>query len=98
MPPSLGNPSDYRILVSRGNRRPNASLYTFCVRQSVPTFPLPLRRGDTEPVVDLGILLHELYDRAGYDLRLDYTVEPDPPLDGSDADWADELLRHKGLR
>lgn len=98
--PVIGNgrTSDYRILVSRGRLTPDASLYVFGVRQPIPPFPLPLRPRDQEPVVELGRLLHELYDRAGYDLRLDYSEEPEPPLRPQDAAWADELLRQKGLR
>ena len=38
------------------------------------------------------------YDRAGFDLRLDYTRPPDPELAPEDAAWADELLRRAGLR
>lgn len=90
--------SDYRILVSRGDRRPNASLYPFGVRQPIPIFPLPLKADDPEPLVDIGQLLHDLYDRAGYDLRLDYTRDPDPPLSAADAAWADRLLHQHGLR
>jgi hypothetical protein len=93
-----GRASDYRILVSRGNRRPNASLYVFGVRQPIPTFPLPLKRGDDEPTLDIGDLLYDLYDRAGYDLRIDYSNEPYSPLRDSDAAWADELLRERWLR
>lgn len=90
--------SDYRILVSRGDQRPNATLYIFGVRQPIPTFPLPLKADDQEPVVDMGRLLHDLYDQASYDLRLDYTRDPDPPLSSADAAWAKQLLRQKGLR
>jgi hypothetical protein len=39
-----------------------------------------------------------LYDRAGYDLRLNYASEPEPPLEGEDATWADKLLRDTKLR
>jgi hypothetical protein len=53
---------------------------------------------DQEPTVEIGRLLHELYDRMGYSLRLDYTKEPEPPLKPEDTAWADELLRQKGLR
>jgi hypothetical protein len=88
--------SDYRILVSRGDRRPNATLYAFGVRQPIPAFPLPLKAGEQEPQVDLGQLLHHLYDQASYDLRLDYTGDPDPPLSSADAAWANHLLQ--GLR
>jgi hypothetical protein len=80
--PIIGNDSagDYRILVSRGDRRPTATLYAFSIRQADPTFPLPLQPEDQEPSVDVGRLLHDLYDRASYDLRVDYASAPDPPL------------------
>jgi hypothetical protein len=85
--------SDYRILVSRGAQRPHAQLYAFGLRQAIPVFPLPLLPGDAEPPVDLGAILHALYDRARFDLRLDYTRPPVPPLSQEDAPWAGEILR-----
>ena len=90
--------SDYHILVSRGDCRPYATLYPFGVRQPIPTFPLPLKAADPEPLIDIGQLLHELYDRAGYDLRMDYMIDPEPPLPAADAVWASRLLRQHGLR
>lgn len=92
-----GSVSDYRILIRRGGT-PRATLYTFGVRHAIPAFRLPLKRGDAEPVLDIGKLLHELYDRAGYDLALDYTSQPTPPLSPVDSEWADALLGEKGLR
>jgi hypothetical protein len=98
--PIIGNDSasDYRILVSRGDRRPTATLYAFSMRQPIPTFPLPLQPEDQEPLVDIGRLLHDLYGRASYDLRVDYTSDPDPPLRATTAAWVDQLLRQTGLR
>jgi hypothetical protein len=93
-----GRASAYRILVSRGDRRPNATLYRFGIRRPIPTFPLPLKPGDQEPLVDMGQILHDLYDQASYDLRLDYTGAPDPPLPSADAAWAEQLLCQQGLR
>jgi hypothetical protein len=93
-----GRASAYRTLVSRGDCRPNATLYAFGVRQPIPPFPLPLKPTDQEPAVDLGQILHELYDQAGYDLGLDYVGDPVPSLPTAEAVWADELLRQKGLR
>jgi hypothetical protein len=43
-------------------------------------------------------MLHALYDRAGYDLRIDYRADPQPSLKSDDAAWADGLLRSAGLR
>jgi hypothetical protein len=93
-----GSASDYRLLIRRGPQRPRADLLPFSVRQPVPRFRLPLASGDDEPEIDLNSLLHALYDRAGYDLRIDYRHEAEPPLTGDDGEWADALLRGAGLR
>lgn len=92
--PVIGKPvhSDYRVLVSRGSQRPRARLYAFNLRQPIPVFHIPLLPGDTEPEIDLGQVLHALYQRARFDLRLDYTVPPVPPLSEEDAQWAAELF------
>jgi hypothetical protein len=90
--------SQYRILISRGDCRPHADLYAFNLQDVIPLFPLPLRSEDIEPVIDLQALLNEIYEIGGYDLVMDYTREPVPPLSESDAIWADALLREKGLR
>ena len=92
--PVVGPPvvSDYRVLVSRGSRRPHAQLYTWSLRQPIPTFVLPLLKGDLEPTIDLGSVLHALYDRARFDLRLDYTPPPVPPLGEDDTAWARSLV------
>ncbi|WP_373537352.1 DUF4058 family protein [Microcoleus sp.] len=98
--PVFGNDieASYRILVSRRDCRPMADLYLFNLPDMIPQFPLPLRAGDVEPIVDLQALLNGVYDRAAYDFRIDYTAEPVPPLSEADAAWADSLLRDKGLR
>ena len=64
----------------------------------IPSFPLPLRSSDNEPLLDLQTLLSELYDRASYDLVIDYNREPVPPISEADTVWADVLLRQQGLR
>jgi hypothetical protein len=89
--------SDYRILVSRGAQRPRALLIAFALRQPIPPFTLPLLPGDDEPEVALNRILHVLYRRARFDLRLDYTQPPVPPLAGADAAWAQEIITARGL-
>lgn len=83
---------DYRILVSRGARRPRAQLYAWNVPQPIPAFPLPLLPDDGEPVVDLGAILAALYNRARCDLSLDYTEPPVPPLTSDAEAWVREVI------
>lgn len=85
-------PSQYRVLVSPGWRRPRAQLYGFNLRQPIPEFPMPLLPKEEQPLVPLNSILHNLYARARFDLRLDYSVPPVPPLSSGDAQWALELL------
>jgi hypothetical protein len=84
--------SDYRILVSRANRRPLSDLYPFSIRDRIPAFLFPLQTGDNEPVLDLQILFNQIYDQAGYDLRIDYKQAIIPGLSTQDQVWADDLL------
>lgn len=90
--------TDYRILVSRGDRRPQADLYGFKLRDRIPSFPLPLKSGDPEPVVDLQVLLNNIYDTGSYDLVIDYAQDPVPPLSKGDRPWLDSWLRERNLR
>jgi hypothetical protein len=88
----------YRILISREDTRPHASLVLFSLRDSIPRFALPLLPGDAEPELDLGRLLADLYEQAGYDLVIDYRQDPVPALGDDDRTWADSLLRATGTR
>lgn len=98
--PLVGAPvrSDYRVLVSRGDRRPQRELRAFSVRDRLPAFALPLRPGDVEPEIDLRGALDDVYDTGSYDLRIDYRGEPSPPLSAEDAAWADSVLQAAGRR
>ena len=74
--------TDYRILVSPGWERPNARLYAFGIRQAMPLASVPLRRTEAEAQLVLGELLAQVYDRARYDLRVDYRAAPPEPALG----------------
>jgi hypothetical protein len=90
---SNGSAGDYRIVISRSFWRPHAEVLAFGLRDPIPDFPVPLRRRDPEPAVPLNQLLHDLYDRAGYDLAVDYRRPLDPPLPSADLAWLDARLR-----
>ncbi len=88
----------YRILVSASIQRPQASLYAFNLPEPIPAFPLPLQVGDMEPIVNIQGVLHDIYDQSGYDLVIDYAVDPLPALASEDAEWLATRLQHVGLR
>jgi hypothetical protein len=93
--PFQAGQSDYLILISPDPTSPRAMAYTLRVRDPLPTIPIPLQPGDSEPTLPLNQLLHDLYDRARYDLAIDYSQPPVPPLPDDDAAWARQLLSVK---
>lgn len=86
-------PSDYRILISRADQRTRTRYWPVTVRQPLPSIPIPLRGKAEQVPLDLGAVFHTAYDRAAYDMSVDYRKEPQPPLSGDDAKWARDLLR-----
>lgn len=88
----------YSIIISRAWQRPQASVYFFGIRDPIPRIPVPLRRNETEPILDINHLLHEIYERVGYQRVINYREPADPPLKGQDAAWVNALLREHGLR
>ncbi|MGH2415995.1 MAG: DUF4058 family protein, partial [Microcystaceae cyanobacterium] len=91
--PILGTTdTGYRILVSRSHSRPNADLYPFDLKDQIPVFPVPLREEEVEPVVDLQRLLNEVYERARFDLAIDYSQPVKPSLSPEEIAWVAEIL------
>jgi hypothetical protein len=64
--------TDYRILVSRSERRPKAELYGFTLQEPIPSFPLPLKLPSEVVMVELQAIAQGVYDRGGYAIRIDY--------------------------
>lgn len=89
---------DYQVLVSRSEQRPLAALYSFTVRESIPIFPLPLQLNEQEPLIDLQKLLQNIYEKGSFDLAIDYSKCPIPPLQEADLIWLNDLLKEKKLR
>jgi hypothetical protein len=84
--------SHYRILISRAWERPRRQALIFNVQNPIPAVPIPLRPGEEEPVLALNQVLHDLYDRAGYDLFIDYRQPPPLPLDEETRAWVLQQL------
>jgi Protein of unknown function (DUF4058) len=79
--------SSYRILISRSSLRPQAQLYGFNLRQPIPPIPIPLQPDVAEPLLDVQPLLHRVYDRARFELAIDYCAMPKPGVSAGDWEW-----------
>ncbi len=91
----MGKPlpkGQYYAIISRSYKRPIAEVYAWTIRQPLPTIPIPLKRGEADVMLDLQSVLNSVYDRAGYDYRLPYDREPDPPLSPEDWEWAKQII------
>jgi hypothetical protein len=88
----------YMVCVRRVVLPGKAEVYPIALDQRLPSVKIPLRPQDAEVQLDLQMLIEQCYRNGGYEGTLNYNLEPDPPLRGADRDWADELLREKGLR
>ncbi|MEC4813424.1 MAG: DUF4058 family protein [Scytonema sp. PMC 1069.18] len=84
--------SDYRILVSRSDKRPEAELYPFNLRDPIPMFQLPLQPKDDEPIVNLYEVLEDVYEEAALELVIDYSQQPVPPVTEETFQWIQTLL------
>ncbi len=85
--------ADYYSIVSRRYRRPHADVYAWTLRDRLPAIPIPLKKDDSDVSLDLQAVFTSVYDRARYDLSLNYNVDLKPPLSANDATWARGLQR-----
>ncbi len=79
-------------LSSRTMRPDCRSSRAFRYRTPIPTIPIPLLPDDAEPNLELNDILHALYERARYDLSIDYQQPPEPRLRKEDKSWAATIL------
>jgi hypothetical protein len=90
--------ADYRVHVSKVERRPRGSIWPIHLPDRLPIISIPLRSPDPDATLDLQTLLNKVYDDSGYELDTDYTKDPIPPLPAHYREWAEKLLRENGLR
>jgi hypothetical protein len=91
--PVVGLPAtDYCALVSRARLRPKVSIYPWTIHQPLPPIQIPLKGDDADVSLDLQSAFTTVYERARYQLSLDYSASLEPPLSSEDAEWAKRLL------
>ena len=87
---------DYYTLVSRADHRPDCEVYTWRVREPLPTIPIPLQAPDADVLIDLGKVFQVTFERGRYAPSLPYGKHPVAPLQPRDAQWARTLSARKG--
>lgn len=80
--------ADYYAIVSRPYRRPKADVYAWTMQQALPTVPVPLKGNDPDVMLNLQSVFAIVYERARYDLTIDYHT----PLTDVDQAWLNGLL------
>jgi hypothetical protein len=90
-------PVPYFVFVSRAERRPIIEVWPIQLNMQLPIITVPLQAEDSEVTLDLGLALNTIYDTLNYDLIIDYTQPPQPPLERDESTWASELLREAGI-
>jgi hypothetical protein len=88
----------YLVCVRRATVRSKAEFYPMFLSEKLPTVKVPLRPSDADVPLDLQALIEQCYRNGRYEGDLDYRRDPEPPWNKPEAEWADELLRSKGLR
>jgi len=92
MPSDPPRTSEYYAMVSRANRRPHTELYRWKLQQRMPEISIPLTKGDPDVPFDLQRAFANVFDRAHYDLSLDYTVPLDAPPSPDEEPWLREVV------
>jgi hypothetical protein len=88
----------YMTCVRRATRRGKAEVYPMRLWHRLPVIKIPLRPTDTDVPLDVQAHVEQCYRNGAYEGTLNHAVDPDPPLVGAEAEWADEYLFEKGLR
>lgn len=88
---------DYHVCIHHFDNLEEYFVYPIMLPQSLPAVPIPLLPGDGDVTLDLQQAFERTYESGPYRREIDYHHDaPTPPLSGSQATWATELLRTSG--
>ena len=88
-------PHSYLVHVSRFAQRPQGMVWPILLTQRLPTIPIPLLPKSVDIQLDLGAVLNTAYDRAGYDLIIDYQSPPGVSLSEPNSSWCRQWLARR---
>lgn len=83
----------YYVMLSRATQRPHVAVWPITLNARLPVLPIPLLEPDPDVMLDLGAVVTSVYERGGYDARIDYrTPVPPPALAEEETTWVEQLL------
>lgn len=86
-------PGDYYAFVTREQRRPFVDVYTWALRDPLPSVPVPLLPQDGDAQLSLAQVFADAYRRGHYSTRLRYDRPLSPPMSPADQAWVNEVLK-----
>jgi hypothetical protein len=92
------NRTPYYVIVHRGWAKQTYQYYPMALAERLSAIAIPLRETDADVVLDIQSLIDRVYRNGAYDIEIDYASNPNPPLEGRAAEWADALLKEAGAR
>jgi hypothetical protein len=89
---------DYLVSLHRGGQVRRFEIWPIPLRERLPRIRVPLMESDPDVVLDLQAVFDRCYDEGPYTRGLNYDRELPALLKQADAEWAQALLRERGLR
>lgn len=87
---------DYYALVFRADRRPDVDVYSWSLRDPLPTVRVPLKTPDGPVPLEMSVVLGSTYDRGRYARKLRGALPPPGALSDEDRSWAQQLAQGRG--
>jgi hypothetical protein len=86
-------PGESVAIIARAERRPDAEVYAWSLRQPLPVLPIPLRVPDSDVSLDLAEAFRMTYNRGGYSrvMRYGRPLPSSFPMSAEDRAWAENF-------
>ena len=91
--PPIPDSADYAVVLSRADARLDAEIWPIALADPLPVIPIPILPPDPDVPLDLQAAIDSIYERAGYDLDVDYSVPPWPRLTPEQLAWTKNILQ-----
>ena len=86
------------VCLHRARQGTRFEVWPIPLEQRLPRIRVPLEGDDPDASLDVQELFSRCYDEAAYQRRINYQEDPPVRLSPAAGQWADALLRERGLR